>query len=127
MKIRVTVADDSAEFLQEIVSVLEPEFEVVGFATDGKSAIEVISRHRPDVAVLDLMMPKATGIEVAQHLASSGVSSIVIICSVEEDPQLVAAVRRAGARGYIAKARIATDLTTAINAVLTGADFFSSR
>ena len=127
MRIRVTVADDSAEFMQEIVAALEPEFEVVGFATDGKSAIDMILLHKPDVAVLDLMMPEASGIEVARHLAINGVSSAIIICSVENDPQFVAAARQAGARGYVPKARIATDLATAINAVLTGADFFSSR
>jgi len=113
--------------MQEIVAALEPEFEVVGFATDGKSAIDMILLHKPDVAVLDLMMPEASGIEVARHLAINGVSSAIIICSVENDPQFVAAARQAGARGYVPKARIATDLATAINAVLTGADFFSSR
>ena len=127
MRIRVTVADDSAEFMQEIVSALEPEFEVVGSATDGKSAIDMILLQKPDVAVLDLMMPEANGIEVARQLAINGVTSAIIICSVENDPQFVAAARQAGARGYIPKARIATDLATAINAVLTGADFFSSR
>ena len=63
-KVRLIVADDSASFLQKLVSLLIAEFEVVATAADGKTALDLIHRYGPDVVVLDLCMPVLNGIQV---------------------------------------------------------------
>ena len=68
MNLSVVVADDSASFLEKLVSILEVEFEVLKTAMDGKSALEIIINCHPDVVVLDLEMPGMDGIEITREL-----------------------------------------------------------
>jgi DNA-binding NarL/FixJ family response regulator len=125
MKLRLAVADDNADFLSELISVLETEFDVVVTATDGKSALENIRRRSPDVVVLDLEMPLLNGIEVARELSKHNPRPAVVICSVEYDPEIIEAAREAGALGYVFKARIRKDLVAAVKSVVRGQSFVS--
>jgi DNA-binding NarL/FixJ family response regulator len=125
MKLRIVVADDNAAFLAKLVSVLATEFEVVATAADGRSALECIRVSQPNVVVLDLEMPGLNGIEVTRELAKSPSSPAVVICSVEKDPEIVEAVRQAGALGYVFKARVAEDLIVAVKSVARGQSFVS--
>ena len=124
-KLRVVVADDNPQFLDELVSSLEPQFEIIAMAADGKSAMQAILHYRPDVAVLDLMMPIANGIEVTKRLMRADCRPAIVICTVEHDPEIIAAARDAGALGFVFKNRIATDLPCAINAAARGHVFVS--
>ena len=126
MKLRIVVADNNAAFLAEFVSVLGTEFDVVATAADGKSALQCIRHWRPDVVVLDLEMPLLNGIDIIKELSKESPSPGVVICSVENDPEIVETVRQAGARGYVFKARIAKDLRAAVRAVASGQSFVSS-
>jgi two-component system response regulator DegU len=126
MKLRIVVADDNAEFLDKIVSVLATEFEVVAAAADGKSALECTRLYRPDVVVLDLEMPGSNGIEVVKELAKHPPSPAAVICSIEDDPEIVEAARQAGALGYVFKARITKDLIAAVKSAARGKSFVSS-
>lgn len=125
VKLRIVVADDSPQLLDELVSCLEAEFEVVATAADGDAAMSAILLHKPDVAVLDLMMPAATGIEVTKRLISDSFCPAIVICSVETAPEIIAAARHAGALGYVFKNRIASDLASAVNAIAAGQMFVS--
>lgn len=125
MKLRIVVADDNAAFLAKLVSVLVTEFEVVGTAADGKSALERIRLCQPNVVVLDLEMPGLHGIEVTKGLTKHPPSPAVVICSIEDDPEIVEAARQAGALGYVFKTRIATDLIAAVKSVACGQSFVS--
>jgi DNA-binding NarL/FixJ family response regulator len=125
MKLRIIVADDNPAFLAKLVSVLATEFEVVATSADGKSALECIRLRQPNVVVLDLEMPVFNGIEVARELNKSPSSPAVVICSIENDPEVVEAVRRVGALGYVFKPRVAEDLIAAVNAVARGQSFVS--
>ena len=91
MKLRIVVADDNTAFLAEIVSVLAPEFEVVATAADGKSALECTRLHQPNVVVLDLEMPGYNGIEVVKELTKHPPNPAAVICSIEDDPEIVEA------------------------------------
>lgn len=102
-KPRIIVADDSVAFCQKLTSLLEAEFEVVGTASDGRSALDLIRTTKPDLVVLDLGMPVLNGLEVTNELTKHSPS--VVICSVETDPDIVEAARRAGALGYVYKMR----------------------
>jgi DNA-binding NarL/FixJ family response regulator len=117
-RLRVVVADDNAAFLRELVSVLSLEFDVVAKAEDGRAALDLVCRHRPDLVVLDMHMPGLSGIEVAAQLAKDSGSPPVVICSVETDSEVLEAARKAGARAYVFKSRIETDLILAAKSVL---------
>ena len=124
-RLRVLLADDNSAFLQKITSLLAIEFDVVATATDGNSALDLIRRYVPDLAVLDLGMPGLNGIEVMQELAKSSQYPPIVICSVETDSEIVEAARQAGALGYVFKLRVEKDLTLAVKLALQGKSFVS--
>lgn len=125
MKLRIIVADDNRKTLLILVKVLSSEFEIIATATDGLSALDQIRRCQPSVAILDLNMPKLNGIEVTKEVIRQGLSSGVIICSVAKDPELIEAAQRAGALGYVFKARVNQDLPAAVKLVARGKPFVS--
>src|SRR5437764_13160768 len=109
-KLRVVLADDNPKWVQMLVSLLEPKFEILATAVDGESALAAISQHKPDVAVLDLEMPRLSGIEVTQKVMNNGRRPPVVICSVDVTPEIVEAAREAGAAGHVYKHCWARDL-----------------
>jgi DNA-binding NarL/FixJ family response regulator len=125
MKLRIVVADDSPSFQEKLVSILEIEFDVVKTATDGKSALEIIINCQPDVVVLDLEMPGLNGIEITRELMKYDPRPAIVICSVEHDLEVVDAALKAGALGYVFKARAARDLNAAVKSVSRGQSFVS--
>ena len=122
-RLRIIVADDNPAFLRELISLLTAEFEVVATAADGKSALELIRRYKPDLVVLDLGMPILNGIELTRGLAKH--SPPVVICSVETDPEIVEAARQVGALGYVFKVRVKKDLILAVKSAVQGRPFVS--
>ena len=125
MKLRIVAADDSPIFLEKLVSILEIEFNVVRTARDGKSSLEVILDCQPDVAVLDLEMPGLNALEITTELMKHNPRPAVVICSVEHDLEVVDAALKAGALGYISKARAARDLNAAVKSAARGQSFVS--
>jgi len=117
-KLRLIVADDSPHFLPKFISVLKAEFDVVATAADGRTALDLVRRHKPDVVVLDLFMPGLNGIEVTKELAKHSPSLPVVICSTETDPEIVEAAREAGAVEYVFKARVEKDLVPAVKSAV---------
>jgi DNA-binding NarL/FixJ family response regulator len=122
-RLRIIVADDNPAFLRELISLLTAEFEVVATAADGKSALDLIRRYKPDLVVLDLGMPILNGIELTRELAKHSPS--VVICSVETDPEIVEAARQVGALGYVFKVRVKKDLILAVKSAVQGRPFVS--
>jgi DNA-binding NarL/FixJ family response regulator len=122
-RLRIIVADDNPAFLRELISLLTVEFEVVATAADGKSALDLIRRYKPDLLVLDLAMPILNGIELTRELAKHSPS--VVICSVETDPEIVEAARQVGALGYVFKVRVKRDLILAVKSAVQGRPFVS--
>lgn len=126
MKPRIVIADDNEKVLATLVSVLSPDFEVIATASDGRSALEQIQRLQPRVAVLDLNMPELNGIEIVRELARNQMACVAVICSVESDPEVVAAAQGAGALGYVLKRRLKHDLVSAVRSAVSGEQFFST-
>lgn len=108
-----------------MVSLLSQEFEVVATAGDGRSALEHIQRFTPEIAVLDLNMPGLNGIQITMAIQQQNLKSNVVICSVESDPELIEAAKKAGALGYVLKARINRDLLPAVRCAASGKPFVS--
>lgn len=125
MKLTLVLADDNHAFVREMVSMLAAEFEIVATANDGRSALDCVWRHRPDVLVLDLSMPLLDGIQVAKELGRHPPCPPIVICSVEREPAIVEAALEAGVLGYVFKTNVAKDLIPAIHAAARGQSFVS--
>jgi DNA-binding NarL/FixJ family response regulator len=125
--IRVLVADDHMIVRTGIRHVLEsePGFEVVGEAANGKEALSLTEKLRPDVVVLDISMPDISGLELAARLRRGGGGARVLILSMHNNSEYVLESVRAGADGYLLKDTAATELRTAIRAVCQGESYFS--
>jgi two-component system, NarL family, response regulator NreC len=125
--VRIVLADDHTIVRHGLRLVLErqPDFAVVGEASNGREAIDVVIRENPDVAVIDIAMPLLNGIEAAKRIAEERVKTAVVILSMHSDESYILKALRAGARGYLLKDSAETDLIQAIRAVCVGKAFFS--
>src|SRR5205814_7906162 len=129
MAIRILIADDHAVVRQGLRTflTLDPEFEVVGEAGDGAEAVRVAHEARPDVVLMDLLMPEMDGITATQVIRRElPDTEVVALTSVLEDASVVAAVR-AGAIGYVLKDTHAQELRQAIKAAAAGQVQLSPR
>ena len=121
---RVLLVDDTPEILKYCKDLLSADFEIVGTAADGKSALTAFAMTNPDVLVLDVSMPYLNGIEVAQRIRSS--NSRVAIVFLSSEGHLVTAAMEAGGSGFVIKDKIRTDLKIAIREALAGRVFVST-
>lgn len=121
-KIRVLLADDHHMVRAGIRELLEGagDLQVVAEAGDGDQAQDLIRRHKPDVAVLDIQMPKASGIDVTRWVRSNQPGVGVLILTAYDDDPYVMAVLQAGANGYVLKTAQADELIQAVRDVHEG-------
>src|SRR5215216_5122589 len=121
-KIRVLLADDHRIVRQGVRQLLESsrDIQVIAEAADGEEAQSLIEKHQPDVAVLDIQMPKASGIEVTRWLRAHLPQIGVLILTAYDDDPYVMAVLQAGANGYVLKTANADDLIQAVHDVNEG-------
>lgn len=125
-KIRVLVADDHTIVRQGLVGILEasPEIEVVGEAADGHEAVEKSLEARPDVAVLDVSMPRLNGIEAARRIHEALPTTRILVLTMHDDEEYVLKMVRAGASGYLLKDSAASELIAAIKSLRSGQAHF---
>ena len=123
--IRVAVADDHPVVLAGIKALLQaaPEITLVGDATTGKAAIELIQRTAPDIAVIDISLPDISGLDIAKCIAETCPTVKLLALTVHEDRAYVQLLLQAGVRGYILKRSAAEDLVRAVRAVAAGGVF----
>ncbi len=121
-KIRVLLADDHVIVREGIRRLLESaqDIDVVAEAGDGEEAQSLVQKHLPDVAVLDIQMPKASGIEVTRWLRAHLPQVGVLILTAYNDDPYVMAVLQAGANGYVLKTASTEDLIQAVRDVYEG-------
>jgi DNA-binding NarL/FixJ family response regulator len=120
--IRIILADDHHIVRSGIRQLLESEdnLQVLAEAGDGEEAQALIEKHKPDVAVLDIQMPKASGIEVTRWVRAHFPEVGVLILTAYDDDPYVMAVLQAGANGYVLKTAQADDLIQAVRDVNEG-------
>ena len=117
---RILLADDHRLLLEAFKKLLEPEFEVVGTAKDGRVLLSAAEELKPDVIVLDIAMPQLSGFTAARRLKQMMPEVKLIFLTVNEDPDFASEAIRVGASGYVLKNSAASELFQAIEAVLQG-------
>ncbi len=118
-RIRLIVADDHALVREGLVALLEDEtdMEVVGQAENGDEALRLARKHYPDVALLDITMPKGSGLDVAAQISRELPTIKTLIVTMHEEEAFFFAALRAGAAAYVLKGADSEELFSAIRAV----------
>lgn len=125
MKYRVLLADDNTAILNRVTTILSPEFDVVGRVTDGQALVEATVRLQPDLVVVDISMPNLNGLQAVERLVGVFSAARIVFMTVHTDSDFAAAAFRAGAHGFVAKARLTLDLIPALKMALARQRFVS--
>ncbi len=125
--VRIVLADDHTIMRHGLRLVLErePDFAVIGEASNGREAIDLVIRETPDVVIMDIAMPLLNGIEATRRIHEERLKTAVVILSMHADEGYILKALRAGARGYLLKDSADADLIQAVRAVNAGKAFFS--
>ena len=125
-KIRVLVADDHTIVRQGLVGILKgsAEIEVVAEASDGYDAVEKSLKTKPDVVVLDVSMPRLSGIEAARRIHEALPAARILVLTMHDDEEYILKMVRAGASGYLLKDGAASELLAGIRTVKAGKTHF---
>ncbi|MGZ4872676.1 MAG: response regulator [Candidatus Angelobacter sp.] len=126
MPVKILLADDHAVLRQGLRVLLEREgFEVVGEASDGREAVKLCDKLRPDVALLDVTMPLLNGIDAAREIMKSNPRTKVVLLTMHTEDHLILESLRAGVTGYVLKTKAASELVQALRAVCRGEMFLT--
>lgn len=125
--IRIILVDDHALVREGVSRLLEaqPDMRVVGSFGEGDAAIRFAAREEPDVAILDIAMPQASGIDVARQLRDASPDTHLLVLSMHSNPEYVHQALLAGALGYVAKESAGPVLVEAVRTVQAGRRYLS--
>lgn len=129
MTIRILVVDDHAVVRHGLRTLLSsrPDWKIVDEAEDGVEAVDKANSLKPDVVILDVSMPRMDGLEACRRIRKDVPESEILIVTQHDSPQMMREAIRAGARGYVVKANVTTDLPAAIEAVSQHQPFTSLK
>ena len=127
--IRILLADDHALMRRGISDLLmaDPEFEIVGEASDGREAVRLAEKFRPDVMIMDLAMPELNGLDAIRHIHKDAPEIELLVFSMHDSEELIREVFAAGARGYVLKSDVALYLVEAVKSLARHKPFFTPR
>lgn len=127
MTTRILIVDDHEvvrEGLKSHLAKSRADWEICGEATDGDQVTQLARDLRPDVVILDISMPRMSGLEASLRMRKAGLTIPVLIFTTHDSRQLAAEVRQAGAQGYVLKSQAVRHLVLAIDTILAGGTFF---
>jgi len=129
MPIRILLADDHAVVRDGVRALLEKQtdMEVVAEAADGREAAQLAEELRPDVVVMDIAMPNLNGIDATRRILAAHPQIAVVILSMHQDESYVLRSLKAGAKGYLLKDSLRSDVLDAIRAVAQGRSFLTRK
>lgn len=125
--IRLLIADDHATFrrgVRKLIQEREPDWKIAAEVTDGKAAVAKAQELKPDVAILDIVMPALNGLDAAQQIMELSPRTKILISTLHQTNQLFQKILAVRARGYILKTYADRDLIMAVKAVLSNKTFF---
>ncbi len=120
-KIKVIIADDS-DFVRDgmkIILDVDEDFEVLGAAANGREAIELAEKNKPDIFLMDIQMPEMDGIEATKYIVEHGLGKVLILTTFDDD-DLVQQALQNGAKGYLIKNHTPDHLKQMIRSVYNG-------
>jgi DNA-binding NarL/FixJ family response regulator len=122
MTVRVVLAEDQALVRAGLVTIFgtDPEIAVVGEAADGDEALQLVAAHRPDVALLDVRMPRCDGIQATRRIVAEHPDTKVLVLTTFGQDEVVFEALQAGAAGFLLKDTRPEDLLAAVHAVAAG-------
>jgi DNA-binding NarL/FixJ family response regulator len=126
---RIIIADDHEFVRRGLVATLAEVrgWTVVAEASNGRKAVDLVREFHPDIAILDLSMPELNGLDATRQILEIDAVTRVLILSAHESEQLTREVLKAGAQGYVLKSDAGRVLVTAVEALLDGRPFFTSK
>ena len=126
-KYRVVIAEDHTILREGLRSLIasSPDFQVVSEAEDGYAAIRCAEKHKPDILLLDLSMPRLNGLEAIKGIKKVSNNTKVVVLTVHKGNEYILASLQAGADGYLLKNENFADLLTAFKSVLSGKQYLS--
>ena len=126
-KVQVLIVDDHPLFRNGLRQVVQDDarFQLAGEAADGETALQFILQKTPDVAILDVNLPKLTGLEIAQKLREKKTSTRLIILTMHKEEELINRALDCGVAGFVLKENAAEDILDAISAVAAGESYLS--
>ena len=127
MPIQVVLVDDHVLIRAGLRALLHslPNIEVIGEASDGHEAIDVIAQHQPDVVIMDIAMPGLNGVDSARRIVKQTPSTRVIILTMHANEEYVGRALEAGAKGYLLKGAEPAELELVLKAVMRGETYLS--
>jgi CheY-like chemotaxis protein len=120
---RVLAVDDHPEILRQLSAFLAADFDVVGLASDGNQAIELALRVVPDLIVLDVVLPRIDGFQVARRLREVGSPSRIVFTTMHDEEDYAVEAFRSGGWGFVGKTRLHVDLISALEHAIEGRRF----
>lgn len=125
--ITVVIADDHPMFRRGLTDVIQSDatLRIVGEAGDGEAALALTRRHRPRIVVLDIDMPKASGLAVAETVRRENLGTAVVMLTMYRDAAMFRRALDLGARGYVLKDSAATDIVACLHLVAAGRAYIS--
>jgi DNA-binding NarL/FixJ family response regulator len=116
--VRVLVADDQALVREGLMTLLQavPDIEPVAAAADGEEAVALCARHRPDVVLMDLRMPKLDGVEATRRIRAGQPETEIVVLTTHADEASILDALQAGARGYLTKDAGIAEISRAVHA-----------
>ena len=128
MAITILIADDHDIIREGIKSVLKPypRYSVCGEASDGEEALELVRKSKPDVLLLDISMPKVSGLDIIDRVKRASDKTKIIIISVHKAGSYVLKAMRSGVNGYINKDNVAEELILALSRITAGRTYLGA-
>lgn len=127
--VQILLADDHEVVRKGLRALLEaqPGWKVIAEATDGREAVEKARDMHPDVAIVDIGMPCLNGLEATRQIVKKAPRTRVLVLTMHDTNPLIQQVVKAGARGYVLKSDVASDLVSAVDALCRDQTFFTSK
>ena len=127
--IHVLIAEDHLMVRAGIRALLEKagDIHVVGEASNGQEAVELVEKHSPDVLIMDIMMPRLNGIQAAENIRKLKLSTRILLLSMYSDEALIYQALQSGVKGYVLKSSVGDELLWAVRAVASGKTYLSSQ
>jgi DNA-binding NarL/FixJ family response regulator len=129
MKLRILIADDHEVVRHGLCNLLQAHvgWEICGEARDGREAVEMAKKLKPDVVILDIGMPNLNGLAATRQLSQQNPEQKIIVLTITDSDQVIREALDAGARGFVLKSDAARDLVSAVEALERDRMFFTPR